>query len=319
MSKNNDGLNFNFSYNELINLSFEKEALLTRDLADLTSRGIDAARLTAFGMLRTNFTSIPPDATMVANITIAKNERDALAEPLRIAIREVQGIAANTFGNASAQHKTFLPKALSDLDASALFLLAPTIVAQGNNYLTQMAAKGLTNSMLTLITTQANDLKQKITAFELAEGAQLTTTQNRRHAANALYDEMRAMCETAIVYYTDRNPLKAEQYIIYETTGTQQQRNGSVLGGTITNRNFDGLKSESRFKMEAYNGNDLQLYFSNTAAGNPSSTSITIANNAKEYKEATAAQLGYNQATGATLFCIKNAGELETGYIVIVE
>ena len=36
MSQNNDGLNFHFSYNELINLSFEKEALLTRDITDLT-------------------------------------------------------------------------------------------------------------------------------------------------------------------------------------------------------------------------------------------------------------------------------------------
>jgi hypothetical protein len=40
MSQNNDGLNFTMSYNEVLNLSFEKEVLLTRDQTDLASRGI---------------------------------------------------------------------------------------------------------------------------------------------------------------------------------------------------------------------------------------------------------------------------------------
>jgi hypothetical protein len=319
MSQNNDGLNFHFSYNELINLSFEKEALLSRDITDLTPRGISAARITAFGGLRTSFISIPADATMVANITIAKDERDALAEPLRIAIREVQGIAANAFGSGSAQHKTFLPQALSDLDAGSLYLLAPTIVAQGTTYLAQMTTKGLTAAMLTSITTQANNLKPKITAFELAQGAQLLSTQNRHNAANALYDEMAAMCATAIIYYQDRNKLKAEEYIIYDGGSNSQQRNGSVGSEQTISRAFEAITVDSSFKMKAFEGNDLLMYFSNTESGNPGTASITVINNAVDYKVATAAQLGYNGATGFTHFCIRNSGIMETGYRVVME
>ncbi len=319
MSQNNDGRNFHFSYNELINLSFEKEALLTRDITDLTPRGITAARLTAFGTLRSNFVAIPTDETLVANITIAKNQRDALADPLRISIREVQGIAANTFGSGSAEHKSFMPQALSELDAGALFLLSSTIVAQGTTYLTQMTPKGLTAAMLTSITTQANNLKPKITAFELAQGAQLLGTQNRHTAANALYDEMAAMCETAIVYYQDRNPLKAEEYIIYDTGGNSQQRNGSVVGGDTVSRSFNTITVDSVFKMKAFEGNDLLMYFSNTDAGDPGTASVTVVNNATDYKVATPAQLGYNTATGFTHFCIRNSGAMETGYRVVME
>jgi len=319
MSQNNDGLNFNFSYNELISLSFEKEALLTRDITDLTPRGITAARLTAFAGLRTNFINVPADATMVANISIAKEERDALAVPLRVAIREVQGIAANTFGNGSAQHKTFLPQALSDLDAGALYLLAPTIVAQGTTYLTEMTPKGLTAAMLTSITTQANTLKPKITAFELAQGAQLLATQNRHNAANALYNEMSAMCETAVVYYQDRNKLKAEEYIIYDECGNSQQRNGSIPAGTTVSRSFNAIHDDSNFKMKAFGGNELVVYFSTSEAGEPGEKYITILSNAPEYKIAVATDLGYNPSEGFVYFCIRNNGAMQTGYKVVME
>lgn len=319
MSQNDNTLKFHFSYNELINLSFEKEALLNRDITDLTPRSITAARLTAFGTLRTNFVNLPTDETLVANITIAKNERDALADPLRISIREIQGIAANTFGNGSAEHKTFKPQSLSDLDAGALFLLAPTIVAQANTYLTQMTAKGLTAAMLTNITTQSANLKPKITAFELAQGAQLLGTQNRHIAANALYDEMSSMCETAVVYYQDRNPLKASEYVIYDEGGNSQQRNGSVLPSTIISREFNGVNADSTFKLKAFEGNDLAAYFSNSSEGSPVTTPVTIVNNAADYKVVTATDLGYDPASGRTFFCLKNSGAIETGYRVVME
>ena len=318
MSQNDRELNFSFSYNELINLSFEKEALLTRDLADLTARGITAARLTAFGTLRSNFVAVPADETLVANISIAKNQRDALADPLRIIIREVQGIAANTFGSGSAEHKSFIPQALSDLDAGALYLLSSTIVAQGTTYLAQMTPKGLTAAMLTSITTQANNLKPKITAFELAQGAQLLGTQNRHTAANALYDEMAAMCETAIIYYQDRNPLKAEEYIIYQTTGTQQQRNGIVAATSTVYRSFDGLTADSAFKLKVIDGNDLVFYFSQTEGGDDGAKNVTVSVDPNNFTETTAADLGYNSSTGFIKFNIKNNGSVESVYRLVM-
>lgn len=319
MSQNDRELNFSFSYNELINLSFEKEAMLTRDIADLTPRGITPPRMTNFGNLRTAFTAVPPDATMVANISIAKNARDAAAEPLRIAIREVQGIAADTFGRGSATHKTFVLQTLSDLDAGGLYLLAPTIVAQGNVFLAQMGAKGLTAAMLTDITTLAANLKPLITAFSTAEGAQLLATQNRPNTANALYDEMAAMCSSAVIYYQDRNPLKASEYIIYDEGGNSQQRNGSVLPNATISREFTAIMPNSSFKLKAFEGNDLVAYFSNAVGGNAGAKTVAIVNNATDYKVVTATDLGYDVASGFVNFCIKNNGAIETGYRVVME
>jgi phage/plasmid-associated DNA primase len=173
--------------------------------------------------------------------------------------------------------------------------------------------------MLTNITTAANSLKPKLTTFSEAEGAQLITTKNRHLAANALYDEMNDMCETAIIYYQDRDKLKASMYIIYDSSSTSQQRNGSITEGQTVSREFDTITADSNFKMRAFEGNDLQMYFSNTEAGNPGTASIIVISNGVDYKTATAAQLGYNGAAGYVYFCIRNSGAMETGYRVVME
>lgn len=319
MSLKHRELHFGFSYNELVSLSFEKETFLNRDLVDLTARGITAARITAFAAQRDAFVAIPSDETMLAKITMAKDARDAAANPLRIAIREVQGIAANTFGSGSAQHKVFVPQTLSMLDAEGLYMLAPTIASQGTAFMAQMSVKGLTAAMLTNITTLANDLKPKIKDFSDAQGNQLLTTQNRHNIANALYDEMSALCETAVVYYQDRNPLKASEYVIYDEGGNSQQRNGSVLPSTIISREFNGVNADSTFKLKAFEGNDLAAYFSNNNEGSSVTTPVTIVNNATDYKVVTATDLGYDPASGRTFFCLKNSGAIETGYRVVMD
>lgn len=319
MSQNNDGLHFTMSYNEVLNLSFEKEVLLTRDQADLASRGITTARITAFAGLRNTFMAVPTDDTMKANISIAINARDATVNEMRVAIREVLGIAKNTFGEGTAQYKTFTGGELSRLDAAAISFLSVTIVTQGNVYLTQMTPKGLTAAMLTAITALKATLDAKIKDVDVANAAQLTTTQTRHTAANALFEEMSAMCDTAQVYYADRNPLKAEEYVIYDTVGSEQQRNGIIADGTVVYRSFDGLSPDASFKLRVNEGNDLVFYFSQTEGGSTTGSMITVGVDPNNYTNVTANQLGYDTATGFIKFNIRNNGSRTSSYRVVME
>ncbi len=318
MSQNNDGLNFKMSYNEVLNLSFEKEVLLTRDQTDLVSRGITTARITAFEGLRNAFMEVPTDDTMKANISIAINARDVVANQMRIAIREVLGIAKNTFGEGSAEYKTFNGNEISRIDAAGLSFLSVTIVTQGTNYSAQMTPKGLTTAMLTTITALKATLDAKIKEVDIASSAQLTTTQKRHNAANALFDEMTAMCNAAQVYYADRNALKAEEYTIYDTVGTQQQRNGIVEANSSVYRSLDGLTPDAVFKIKVIDGVDLVFYFSQTEGGDAGAKAITVSVDPNNYTETTAAALGYNSSNGFIKFNIKNNSNVETVYKVLV-
>ena len=242
---------------------------------------------------------------MVALIGVAVNNRDAVVNDMRIAIREVVGIAKNTFGDGSAEYKTFKAGDMTRVDASDLSFLSVTIVARGNAYLAQMTPKGLTAAMLTNITTLKGTLDARIKDVETAQANQLTTTQTRHNAANSLFDEMSAMCDAAQVYYADRNPLKASEYIIYDTVGTTQQRNGTVAGNSVVSRSLTGVTPDSNFKLQVKNGTELSFYFSQTDGGDSSGTEIRVDINPNNYTETTAALMGFNASTGYIVFCIK--------------
>ena len=163
------------------------------------------------------------------------------------------------------------------------------------------------------------NLEGKIDAVNTAITNQLSTTEIRHITANALFDEMQDMCNTAQVYFNDRNALKASLYIIYDTEGNTQQRNGIVAANEVANRNLDAIAPDSKFKLQVRNGNELDFYFSQTEGGIAGTKMVKVAVNANKYIEASAADLGFNSSTGFIHFCIKNSGSAESVYRVVVD
>jgi hypothetical protein len=256
---------------------------------------------------------------MRALISTAIENRDKVAADMMAAIREVLGIAKNKYGEGSNTYKAFNPQDLTRLDPGGLCILSVIIVSQGNKHLSELQPKGLTAQMLTDIGALKISLEDKIDVANAAISNQLSTTETRHIAANALFDEMRDMCNTAQVYFAERNPLKASEYIIYDTAGNSQQRNGILIAGEMVSRDFDAITADSNFKLQVKDGNELVFYFSQTEAGTTSNKNVTVAVNPSVYTEVTAADLGFDRSTGYIHFCIKNNGSVETVYRVVVE
>jgi hypothetical protein len=319
MSNENDP-HFTMTYDELINLSYEKEAYLTKDMAELSSRGITIARIAGINTLRDAFFNIPTDDVMVGLIKVAVINRDAAVAPFLTNIKEILGIARNTFGEKSGEYRTFGASDLSRLDPSGLVRLSNSIALRANNYLTQMTPHGLIAAMITELETKANALPPLIKAVDNAEVDRPLTTVQRHQAANALYDNIKAMCNTAQVYYADRNPTKAANYLIYEVWGSVQHRNGDVATASSISRNLKGINGSSKFSLRVNEGISLVFYFSRTEGGKVGSRSLTVANNPNNFTTTTAEALGYDTANGYIYFCISNPSLDETGnYSVKVE
>lgn len=312
MSYQND-LHFTMSYDELLNLSYEKETYFTRDEADLSSRGITTARIAGINTLRDAFLQVPTDTVMTGYITVATGNRDAAMALLIADIRELIGIAKNTFGEKSGEYKTFGSTELNRLDASGLIRLATTVAEQTTTYLTAMAPHGASAAMVTALEAKADAMPALIRAINKAEGDRELTTVKRHDAANALYDEISKMCGTAVVYYTDRNPIKAADYVIYDLGGSVQQRNGDVAANSTVTRELKGIAPNSEFSLRVNDGASLVFYFSKTEGGVAGTKSVTVANNPNKFETTTAEALGFNSQTGFVYFCIHNPSTDEVG------
>ena len=309
MSTKKEKKHFTLSYRQLLKQSFEKEVLFERDASILNARGITIARIAAFVALRDVFTAMPQNETARANITIDIDQRNLLITELKTAIKEVLGIAKITFGAKAVEYKTFGPTSISLLRENHLYELAMQVVARGNFYFAQMQPKGLTAAMLANITTLQNNLPYAIDTSFQTKVKRIITTQERIVAANNVFNEMKEMCNTAIVYFENRDKLKASEYLIYKVAGKQQQRNGKVKSSSIICPKLKGIAANSKFKLMAASGSTLAFYFSKTNGGDAGAKKAVVPVNADVFVEITAANLGYDKEKGFDFFCIKNVGE----------
>jgi len=309
MKKNKRKLHFTMSFAKLITLCNEKEALFNRDQAVLAARGITAARIAAFATQINTLVNIPQNKTVIANVTISKKARDADVKQLKQLMKEVWGIAATTFGENTAEYKCFGSTSISRLNAQQTTKLAMKIVATAEINFAAMQPKGLTHQMLIDIEDLTNSVAAKSSATNVSKAAKTGFTDNRIAVANKLFDELRNMCNTAFVYFENRDKLKASHYIIYKVKGKQQQRNGIVAAGQMIHKKLQSITANSKFKLQVSDGNSLSFYFGKSIDGSNYTKKLTVPVNTQEFLPCTAADLGYSSKKGYLYFCIDNTAE----------
>jgi len=299
-------LDFSVTIDELINLSYEKETYFKRDTTELAVRGITDARIDGLKKLRGNLQAIPTDATMRALVTKQVEEKDAKATVLKNNLSEIVGIARIGLKNKPADFKSFGDVEFSTMSAEELCTRSIIVASRATAYLTELTPLGLTDAMIKSLASQKTEVENGFSLVNTAESNRITTTNQRHVAANALYNELNLMCQTGQVYYAERNPLKADDYVIYELPNNVQQRTGDVKVEETVYREISSLNEKSLFRLQVRNGTSLVFYFSNKAGGAITSKSVEVKTNTGSFAEYSIAVLGYDKASGNVYFNIQN-------------
>ena len=299
-------LHFTGSFSYMSNKSIEKEAFLRRDQADLASRGITVASIDALAADRVAFLAIPTNSSEVHTATVGFDDRNAKADEIVVAIREVIGIAKTTFGVKSPIYKGFDIKSLSTLTPNELYNHSGNVVLRGTQNMTAMALKGLTAGMLTNITTLSGELLVLIAATPILESGAKIITGNRRTAANVLYDNMKAKCEIAKNYYFDRDKTKYNDYVVYDIAPKAIDRSGNVAALGYKSPRTAGITGAKVFRLRVTSGDSLEFFFSMRKGGTAPVGVLTITPNPNIFVTKTAAQLGYDALAGIIFLNVRN-------------
>ena len=310
-------LAFTMSYDDLISTSIEKEAYLTRDVADLTARGITLPVIAVITGKRVAFAAMPDSVTGIENNTLGYEARDKQVAILFTAVNLVGGIALDTFGAKSAQYKGFQVKGLGKLDCDKLYTVAANVVVKGGIYSAPMTLKGLTSAMLTDITAQAATLLPLISAMPALVGDGETATVLRREAANDLFLNLRGACNTGKAYYKAAgNATKKKEYAIYDKARTVIDRDGTVKARKQTVRKAAGIVATTRVRIKAKTGTSVVVYFGMLKTSPPTASAATVLFNPNIFLDTTAEALGYNLAAGIIKLIIYNPNADDSEFLV---
>ncbi len=296
---------------ELINASYEHEPCFIRDLSDLKSRGIDATRVDELIQKRINFQNVPTDDTMTALISVEIKARDADVEILTNNMQEIVGIARNGLGAKSPEFATFGNVEFSRMDVPALCTASMTIAQRANVYLAKLGIKGITKTMIDDLDKQKKSVEAGIINVSKAEANQKLTTSIRRNKGNELYLELKDMSTSARVYYEKRDPLKADDYVLYDLPDDVQMRNGEVKPTQIVTRELKGVNTKSVFRLQVKVGDTLTFYYSKKENGVAGLKKVTVNSNPGNYDDHTPVDLGFDPENGYIHFCIENPSTTE--------
>ena len=298
---------FNMSHNALVACCTEKEAYLTRDVAELEARGITIDIIAALKKQKTDFVALSPNVVMKAKSSIGFEKRNVQTEVLRKGIHVVYDIAKDTFKEDSAEIKLFNAIGLSKMDADELLKMCPNIIEQSTFYITKMTVKGLQPAMLTNITTQAAALVPLNSATPTLVGNAESATVIRRNAANSLYSTLEGLCHTGrALYVAAEDNVKAENYVIYDGSSKIVDRTGTVKPKIITSRKTDNIMATTHVRMKVTSGTGLVFYYGMTKTSPPTTHAVTVVNNPNIFIKKTAEELGYDLAGGIIHLIIYN-------------
>lgn len=186
---------------------------INRDIADFNTRGVTTDTLENLGTMNEDFDNMPTDVELLGLITTATENKDAMAEQLRISIRSIRGIANDKY-KGKGLYRTFGFEGMDELSDNELYRLSGRVVRVGTNLQSEMAANGLTTDMLT-------DLKTLSKSFDNAIEEQQTAIENRDlarqarvSAGNILYAEYSRLCDIGKSLYEDTDEAKYNDYVI---------------------------------------------------------------------------------------------------------
>jgi hypothetical protein len=185
-------------------VEFEKFGITEDDVADTDAMALE-------------WEQIKSDEELLGDHVQATQDKDALAEEVREAIRPIMTRAANKFGADSGKYRKFGVWDLSHLEGGGLIYTANRVVRVAKSFLTVLESTGLTQAMIDNLLAKISSYSLKLGVQDDAESDRDIATEERAEKANAIYLRVAQYCKTGQDIWVGRSEAKYNDYVIYDT------------------------------------------------------------------------------------------------------
>lgn len=186
---------YNFSDAKLVTTVNEKIAFIRRDAAEFNEFGITSAMVDALESQTNLFSNTATDVELVGNQKEVTATKEAIANQLRGAIRNVMSRVVLKYEEQTAKYRKYGTAALSQQSDAQLLVIASRVVRVGTEMLDDLADNGLTAAMLSNVKSLKDDLEQELISMNLKISDRDIEQESRVEAGNAIY--------TTLVKYTN--------------------------------------------------------------------------------------------------------------------
>lgn len=208
---------YNFSDAKLVTTVNEKIAFIRRDAAEFNEFGITSAMVDALESQTNLFSNTATDVELVGNQKEVTATKEAIANQLRGAIRNVMSRVVLKYEEQTAKYRKYGTAALSQQSDAQLLVIASRVVRVGTEMLADLADNGLTAAMLSNVKSLKDDLEQELISMNLKISDRDIEQESRVEAGNAIYTTLVKYTNTGQSIWVSSNVAKYNDYVIYNT------------------------------------------------------------------------------------------------------
>ncbi|UPT69737.1 MAG: hypothetical protein M0D53_11290 [Flavobacterium sp. JAD_PAG50586_2] len=201
----------------LVTKGLEKVAYMLRDKTQFEQYGITTNLMNDLKALIDSFSNRLTDVEALGDQTNVTANKDAKAEELRTAIRDVMARVVLVFPFGTPKYKKFGTDTLSQQSDSELLLTAKRVVRVGTEFLPDLSENGLTAAMLTAITTLSEEFADLIVDMHIEIGNRDIEQEDRVEAGNTIYTILVKYTNTGQSIWETSDVAKFNDYVLYNT------------------------------------------------------------------------------------------------------
>lgn len=214
---------YNFPDADLYVQCMERIRYAHRDIKKFEQYGYDLERLRGFKAMCDKFRGLPDDDELVGDQMITTEKKYQAAEQLKSAIRSLMTRVAMKYSNRSGRYRKFGTAKMGDMTDAQLLFCGRRVVRVARQQIDFLAEVGVNENVIKRVVDATQAFEQAVNIQQDKVSDRDIAVERRIERGNKLYEELVTLCNIGKDVWAEIDPVKYEQYCIYESNNEQKK------------------------------------------------------------------------------------------------
>lgn len=222
MKKQSVHRQYNFPDADLYLQCLERIKYAARDRKEFAQYGYDVERLKKFQAMCDKFRGLPDDDELVGEQMLMTEKKYDAAEKLKGAIRSLMTRVAMKYSNRSGRYRKFGTAKLGDMTDAQLIFCGRRVMRVARQQIDFLADVGINENVIRKVHDAVQNFENALNIQQDRVADRDIAVERRTEQGNKLYQELIVLSNIGKDIWAERDPVKYEQYTIYESNNDQK-------------------------------------------------------------------------------------------------
>lgn len=223
MKKQATNREYNFPDADLYMQCMERIRYAERDIAEFTTYSYDQTRIDAFKKVCEKFDGLQSDDEMLGEQMMFTEKKKEAAEKLKTAIRSIMTRVAMKYHNRSGRYRKFGTTKMGDMSDPQLLFCGRRVARVARQQMPFLEEVGLAEVQITRVLEACKTFEDAINRKQDKSSDRDIMVETRTKIGNEMYREMIVLCNIGKDIWVEKDTVKYEQYVIYESNNEQKK------------------------------------------------------------------------------------------------